>query len=135
MTENFIDAPAAVISGWPAYALARTLRRHLPELVDVLDPALRRPLEEAMEALTLAGEAFAQGRRETTKPARVETRIDLVQMNDEMTADQAAQMLDCSTQWIRRLAGEGRIPARRIRRVWRIDAAAIRELHMRRSRC
>ena len=136
MTENFIDAPAAVVSGWPAYALARVLRRHLPELLDVLDPGLRRPIEEALEALTLAGEAYARSRPGTAEPARVSAPVGSTEMEESLTTLTAAAALDCSDRYVRRLAAAGALPAHRDRKGWHVDAAAVHELQRQRgARC
>ena len=114
----------AVLSGWPAYAFARTLRRHLPELLDCLAPHLRQPLEEALEALTLAGAAYAQSRRGTSVPADAAQGADSEAM-DVMTTQQAADVLGCIPRYVRRLAAEGRLPGRCEHHRWQLDGAAV----------
>ena len=115
----------ALIHGWPALAFARTLRRHLPELLECLDPHLRRPLEDALEALTLAGDAYARScQRGTSVPPSAELRADSAAM-DEMTSQQAAEVLGCIPRYVRRLAADGRLPGRRERHRWLLDAGAV----------
>lgn len=122
--SRYIEA-AAVLSGWPAYAFARVLRRELPPLLEALDPALRRPLEESLAALILAADAYARECRcGTSVPASAELRADSGAM-DVMTTDQAADVLGCHARYVRRLALDGRLPGRREHHRWQLDAAAV----------
>jgi excisionase family DNA binding protein len=118
--------PWFVTRGWPAVAFHRTLRRHMPELVECLDPALRRPLEDALADLERAAVAYAVARqRGTSVPTAAENGADSEPM-DVMSTQEAAEVLGCIPRYVRRLAAEGRLPGRRTRHRWQLDGAAVR---------
>jgi excisionase family DNA binding protein len=76
-----------------------------------------RPSKAALELL------YALNDAETSGPgsAAAETRMLAV----EITAEQAAQVMGCSTRWIRQLAEQGRISGRRVGHLWLLDPASV----------
>jgi len=127
---------AAIVRGWPAYAVARLLRRHWDEVED-LPLHLRAPLEDALEALEQAGQRFAAERRATCGPAALESAAPPVvseAMDAEMTTEKAAGALGVGERYVRKLVAGGELPARQEHGRWLIDPAAIAVLKERRAK-
>ncbi|GAA2218852.1 helix-turn-helix domain-containing protein [Streptomyces indiaensis] len=53
------------------------------------------------------------------------TPVERAASVQEVTTEQAAELLGCSTRYVRRLAGSGRVAARRAGPVWLIDRASL----------
>jgi excisionase family DNA binding protein len=50
-----------------------------------------------------------------------------VSERDVLTADDAAQLLRVSAKTVKRMAGEGKLPAQRVGRAWRFSRVAVLE--------
>lgn len=117
---------AAVIDGRPAWVIAYLLRRHCRDEIDDLPLETRWETEEALEALTMAGAAYARARRRgTSVPADAAQGADSEAM-DVMSTQQAADVLGCIPRYVRRLAADGRLPGRRSHHRWQLDGGAVR---------
>ena len=66
---------AAVIDGWPAWAIARMLSRHCLEEIEDFPAHLRAPLEDATEALQHAGERWAISARGSAEVVLAEAPV------------------------------------------------------------
>lgn len=128
MTGRFVH-DAVILDGWPAFAIARVLQRHWRDEVEDLPPHLREPLEEALSALEQAGRAWAQSLRGTAEPAGAEPALD-----SEVTTLQAAGRLGVSARMVRKLIGQGALPARRTARGWRIEEGGVAALQDKRRK-
>lgn len=53
--------------------------------------------------------------------------IGRVSERDVLTADDAAQLLRVSAKTVKRMAGEGKLPAQRVGRAWRFSRVAVLE--------
>lgn len=51
--------------------------------------------------------------------------VTLEVVGDVLTADDAAQLLRVSAKTVKRMAGEGRLPAQRVGRAWRFSRVAV----------
>lgn len=49
------------------------------------------------------------------------------EVGDVLTAEDAAQLLRVSAKTVKRMAGEGRLPAQRVGRAWRFSRVAVLE--------
>lgn len=47
------------------------------------------------------------------------------EVEEVLTADDVAQLLRVSAKTVKRMAGEGRLPAQRVGRAWRFSHAAV----------
>jgi len=113
----------AVVSGWPAFVISRLLSRCHDDVAD-LPPHLREPVEEALEAIRGASAAWATARGSAAAmPAEVP--VSSTHEPDELDTQEVADMLQVSARRVRQLAADGRLPGRRTRHRWRLDAAAV----------
>jgi excisionase family DNA binding protein len=78
-----------------------------------------------------AGAAAASFASETAKPPPPPDP-EVSGSAGEVTVTEAAAALDLSTQYVRRLVGDGRLAGRRTGRAWAIDAATVGALVMER---
>lgn len=110
-----------LVSGWPAFALARLVTRHCRGELEDLPPDLRLPLEEALAELEEAGRLWAAEVRGTAEPRPEVTELP----SEGMSTRQAAEALGCSDRFVRRLVAAGALPARRTKQGWIIDPGAV----------
>jgi len=121
---------AVVLSGWPAHAIGRIIGRHRAE-IENLPPHLREPLEDAVDALRMAGERWAA--RGTAEPLPAELPIGS-EADDELDTTEVAMMLEVCPRYVRRLAAYGRLPGRKSHGRWRFSRGVAVELHNQRER-
>lgn len=119
----------ALISGWPAYAFARTLRRYWRDAVEDLPPHLREPLEDALVALEFAAREFAEERKAAAASGSAEAvpaeAAITSKCREELTTAEVASDLQVSERRVRQLAGLGRLPGRLVAGRWTFDPGAV----------
>ena len=120
---------AAVIDGWPAYAIARLIARHGRDEFADLPPHLRGPIEDAAEALRRAGAAWAASVRGNAEAAAAEMRASSESQDDELSTEEAATMLDLSERRVRQLIASGAVAARKKHGRHVIDRGAVLAYH------
>jgi hypothetical protein len=116
---------AAVIDGWPAFAIARMLTRSCGDEIADLPAHLRAPIEDATNALRHAGERWATSARGSAEAALPEAPVPLEHDEDEVSTREAAHMLELSDRRIRQLAADGRLVGRQIQGRWVLDRGAV----------
>ena len=121
-----------VLEGWELFAITRVLSRHLPEYLESLPLHLRRPLEDRLaECLAMSREWKEDRKRGTAEPAAAALPVESKEMDKPLTTDQAAELLQVSDRYIRKLIASGALPARKDRCGWHVDAGAVHEYHER----
>ena len=126
---RFYFAAVAVIDGWPAYAIGRMLARHCHDEIADLPPHLRRPIEDASEALRLAGEAWVSGRRGNPEAGTAETAVPSDGQGDELTTAAAATMLEVTERRVRQLIADGTLTAHKRGGRQMLDRGAVTAYH------
>ncbi|MBT2450932.1 helix-turn-helix domain-containing protein [Streptomyces sp. ISL-43] len=111
--DGAVLVPAAV-AGEVLRALVRDLTARVRADGGEVSPAVRRLLY----ALHAADEQHQQASSAAGTPAVAPATV-------ELTAQQAAALLECSPEYARRLARSGRLRARRAGPVWLVDAASL----------
>lgn len=120
-------ADAAILTGWPAWVYARLLTAD--ELTQRLERSGIRgdqaaPVLAAHAAIRRAGDTWhqrvsANGSTETVVAETVSPSLD------ELTTDEAADMLKLTPRRVRQLIDADELPARRVGNCWRLDPAAV----------
>lgn len=127
MTEPGIPSgyvvAAAVLSGWPAYAIGRLLTRCHDEVAD-LPPHLRQPIEDATDALRLAGAAWVSARG-SAEALPAEAPVSSQHEPDALDTQEVADMLRLSARRVRQLATRGRLPGSKRHGRWTFDRGAV----------
>ncbi|MES9804976.1 helix-turn-helix domain-containing protein [Streptomyces cinereoruber] len=113
--DGAVVVPAEV-AGEVLRALVRDLTARIRADGGEVSPAVRRLLYALHEAAQHPGTAPASS-GPGTPPAAPATV--------ELTAPEAAYLLECSPEYVRRLARTGRVLGRRAGRVWLIDPASL----------
>ncbi len=125
---------AALVTGWPALYLSRLVDR---ELAGAPETDRVRAMRQVSDELRRVGEAgSARGTAEPSGPDLVAPSEH--DEHDELSTDQAADMLGCSTGYVRRLARDGRLPGWQVGssgpwRFLRADLEAERDARQERS--
>jgi hypothetical protein len=113
----------AVVSGWPAWALARLLTRYCRDEIEDLPLEQRRFVTAAIDSLRLAGEhAIAASGSAPLSSAEIAVGSN---HDEELDSDAAADMLKLSARRVRQLAAAGRLPGRLKAGRWSFDADAV----------
>jgi hypothetical protein len=119
----------ACVSGFSALLVDRVLARHLPQYLRSLSPAQRREVDRLQRDVRAAADLYSDrttaavnGSGGTVAP---EVRAGWGQ--DEVGADEAAEVLGCSVRRVRQLAAAWQPLglARKVGRVWLIDRTAV----------
>lgn len=92
-----------------------TARTYVRNMLEVSPLACRKSTHEAEQAPTV------------TLRDVVDSGGWEVSERDVLTADDAAQLLRVSAKTVKRMAGEGRLPAQRVGRAWRFSRVAVLE--------
>lgn len=113
---------AVLLSGWPLYAITRILRHAARDYLCDLPPHLREPLEDKLGEMQRASEQLLEASRGTKACRGAEPCLP-----SSMSTTDAAQLLGCTSRWIRRLIADDRLPATREGRAWSIDRKALND--------
>jgi len=119
----------AVIDGWAAYALARMVARHGRDEIADLPPHLRAPIEDAAEALQHAGARWAASVRGNAEALAAEMRASSESQDDELSTEEAADVLNMSGRRVRQLAATGALLGRQRAGRWHFDRRAVIAYH------
>jgi len=105
----YVPLPAAVVCGYPAYALALLLRQHLPGAMRDRAPERRAELEAMWRAVEGACQAWLD--KQTGPPssaigtAEVPSALSSPSWSEVMTTKEVAELLKVSTRQVLNLAG------------------------------
>jgi excisionase family DNA binding protein len=115
------DDGAVVVPAAVAAEVLRLLARAL------VDDARRHGGQPTPDARRLLSELYdaAQAHQASRAAGSVNGTVSVPGSTVEMSVVEAAEVIGSSTRWVRRLAGCGRLRARRVGRTWLIDAASL----------
>jgi hypothetical protein len=122
--QSFYADGAAIIAGWPAWAIARMLTRSCGDQIADLPALLRAPVEDGLEALRRAGGRWAASASGNSEAMPAEVPVSS-EHDDEISTREAADMLRLSDRRIRQLATDGRLAGRQRQGRWVLDRGAV----------
>jgi hypothetical protein len=111
----------AVVTGSPAWWIAKLLTRHCREQIEDLPLHVRAPLEDAIEKLSRAGEHCAIAARGRATSTAAAIAVSSSHEQDELDSAAAAAMLGVKARRVRQLAQAGHLPGRQKAGRWTFD--------------
>ena len=111
----------AMVAGMPAAVFASMLERPLKRRVSLasgIDPGNRVELLAALSELQRVGEEWKRQRRISVAAGSVTEMHPGSSLDMEISAKQAAELLDRTASRIRQLLRSGELPARKVGRRW-----------------
>ena len=141
----YVDA-AAIVTGWPAYVLARLLPRDrgaerllrdglgdrqrdvVLAVVDAIEQASAAWEADATAHVTATDHGRTAADDGSAEPVGPRERPPSAPMTETVSTSRAARALHVSDRRVRQMIDLGELPARREGRQWRVDAAALADL-------
>jgi hypothetical protein len=132
VTVRFIELPAAVVTGGPAWLLSRILRSPSVATVISLPPIWvnQAELTATITAIHRAAKAFDTMATAPERETATLTCAVTLESNSEWTVRKAADYLGLSQRRVQELASQ--LGGRRVGRQWILEEVAVREFARRR---
>lgn len=124
----------APVGGFAAFQIWQILEPRLPLVLEqlALGPVHPKMIEELKETAAAVEESAGQfvewwrtWSKPTHQPVPVPTATGSSHGHDEISTREAAEMLNCSTEWVRRLVDRGVLAGRRTSRVVLVNQASV----------